>query len=46
VLRLAFVTTVAWYALYYVSDKAIVLIFGQIDFDLWTRIAAAVRGAS
>ncbi len=45
-LRLAAVIALTWYALYFFSEKVIVLIFGPIDFDLWTRIAMAVNGAS
>jgi hypothetical protein len=45
-LRVAAAIALAWYALYFCSEKAIVLIFEPIDLDLWTRIATAVHGAS
>jgi hypothetical protein len=41
--RLAVIIAVSWYALYILSEKAIVWIIGPIDLDLWTRVAAAVR---
>lgn len=44
--RLAVLIAVAWYALYILSEKAIVWIIGPIDLDLWTRVAMAIRDAS
>ena len=45
-LRVAAAIAVAWYALYFFSEKAVVLLFGPIDLDLWTQIEVAVRSVS
>jgi len=44
--RLSLIIALAWYALYIVSEKAIVWIIGPIDLDLWTRVAVAVHNMS